>query len=470
MLGKLLHRGPSASAVYADDRAILGARCPRTNRGPPIAMGDGAAAASDSYLFNKEFLRRTIVPGTDPGLSDAELFLKMYKTIGLRAFTYVDGAYAVAIVDKNRTILARDPYGIKPLYISSGKGPVAYSSEMKSQVLAGGRFIPFSPGACLVSGESVKRIVRREIPWAEDATPKTQEERLKCLFTRSVTGALFESNGANVILNGSVDSSALAAMSCKLMKKGVATASAGLEDSDELAISHKVSEHLGVDHRERVFDAEDMLELLDEAVYLAETYDYGTIRRCMPILMAARLFRNKSFVTLVSEGCDELFGGYGFLRSARGERKLRKMRVDLLNESHRTIFQGVDRMTSSVSLDCRMPFMSDEIVSFGLGLGPKDLFGPKRAHLKYILREAFDGLLPEQFVWKRHAKHGTAGLLAAEADGFISDRKFEFRTRLLGGRKVRTKEEMLYFETFRKHFPNASALAAVGFSSHPSSP
>ncbi len=466
MLRSLHHRGPAYSAVHADVSGILGARCGRNHHGPPLAESDGTAVASDSCLFNKEFLRGTIVPGTDSDASDAELFLRMYKTIGLRSFSYVDGAFVVAILDGKKTILARDPYGMKPLYISSGKGPLAYSSEMKSQMLSGSKFKPFSPGACLVSGEDVRRIIRTEIPWTDGKVLRTPEERLRDILSVSTANAIDHSKGLNILLSGGLDSSVVAAVAVKTTERRVATACVGTEDSEDLKMARKVADHLGTEHSEKVFDKEDLVDLVDEAVYWAESYDYPLIRSCLPNLIAVRLLKNKEYVTLVGEGCDELFAGYDFFKGVKNDAKLRKMRVDLLNNAHSTGFQRVDRISSSVSLDCRMPMMSDEMVSFALELGPKELFGPKRAFTKYIVRKAFEDQLPKEIAWRRKKKFsdgaGSMNLMAAEANRLVSDRRFESRSRFLGGDKVRTKEEMLYFEIFRRHFPVASAISSVG--------
>ncbi len=466
MLRRIHHRGPGSSAFYSDDKVVLGARCPGNHRGPALAVADGVAAASDSYLFNKEFLRSTIVPGAESDISDAGLFLGMYRAIGTRMFDYIDGAYAAVIIDHGKTILARDPYGLKPLYISTGSGPVVYSSEMKSQMLTGGKFVPFPPEAYLVSGERPRRIVLREIPWANGHVPKVPEERLRTYLTTSVDNCLSGASEANILLSGGIDSSVIAAVAAE-NAKSISTACVGTSESEDLRMARKVAEYLGTNHRERVFGKEEMLRILDDVIYAVESFDYPLIRSCIPNMMAVGLFKDKRSFTLCGEGGDELFAGYEFLRTMKSEAALRKARVNLLYNSHRTGFQRVDRITSSASLDCRMPMMSGEMVSFGLGLGLKELFGPKRAHAKYVLRKAFEKALPTDVIWRRKQKFsegaGSAHIMAAEAQRIVSDHRFEARAKLLGGKDVRTKEEMWYYQIFREKFPNASALSSVGF-------
>jgi len=465
MLTVLHHRGPDRTSVYQDDTGVLGGRCSRSHPGPPIATREGLAVVSDSYLFNREFLRRTIVPDAEPDASDAELLLRIYRAIGTRMLGYIDGAFAIAILDGKRTILARDQYGIKPLYISSAKDRTVYSSEMKSQILCGSSFKPFPPGTFLSCGERPQKIVPREIPWANGPTPKTAEERLRSILTQSVSSSQSATGGFNVFLSGGIDSSVVAAAATQVTEK-VKTVCVGTRESEDVRMARLVARELGTEHVEGVYDAEEMHEVLDEVIYWAESYDYPLIRSCVPNFMAARLFRDRNLVTLCGEGGDEIFAGYDFFHTVKDESELRRVRIELLQGGRSTGFQRVDRMTAAASLDGRMPLMSHEMIEFGLGLGMKDLLGPKGANSKYVLRRAYKDLLPKEIVWRRKRKFsdgaGSMNLMAAMAEKLVSDREFEMRGKLRGGKSVRTKEEMLYYEIFRRHFPSESAISSVG--------
>jgi asparagine synthase (glutamine-hydrolysing) len=473
MVARLSHRGSGRSDILSDGKAILAARSnPRESgvRRPGLARDGDLFAASDSYIFNRDFLRRTIAPKVDPGASDQELMLAMYSAIGTRMFGYIDGAFVVAIVDRGKTILARDEYGMKPLYISVSKRSGSYSSEMKSQILAGGEFVPFPPGNMFIFGEGFKKIEHREVEWSHGNLPKKAPDKFRELLVRSVDACAGERNRFNVLLSGGIDSSVVAGAAAAL-SSDIRTACVGTANSEDLKMARLVSDHLGTTHKEKVYDEVDMLKTLRKAIYYAESFDFPLIRSCIPNYMAVHLLDDTSRVTLCGEGGDEVFAGYDFLRDIKGNAALRKARADLLTSGHLTGFQRVDRMTSSASLDGRMPMMSAEIIDFGLGLPRKELIGGTISESKLVMRRAFESLLPEKVVWRRKMRFsegaGSITSLVGFAEKQISDQEFEKERKKLPKGRIRTKEELLYFRTFQDLFPSPSAISAVGFTPRP---
>jgi asparagine synthase (glutamine-hydrolysing) len=473
MLAKLQHRGPDLQDVFSSDSCTLGARSSvrrLEELAVAIAEEDSVAVASDSYMFNREFLRNTIVPSVDSNASDAQIMLGMYKTIGTRMFTYIDGAYAVAIVAGKKTILARDPYGIKPLYISGDSSRGAYSSEMKSQILAHKKFIPFPPGNVFESGKGFMKSQKTTISWAEEEPLKNHVDYLRNLVSSSVLSCVGSSPSLNVFLSGGIDSSAVAAAAREVVPK-IQTVCVGTEESEDIRAARMVARHLGTKHKEKIYSVDDLNDALESVVYYAESFDYPLIRSCVPNFIAARMFTDKSSPTLCGEGGDEIFAGYDYMAKIRRRSKLYEERRHLLETGYLTGFQRVDRMTSSSSLDGMMPFMSHRIVDFGLGLGVDELLGKKPELSKLILRKAFRDVLPSTIVWRRKRKFsdgaGSMHSLLKVAEKMVSDREFEKETRGLPKGRVRTKEELVYYRIFKKHYDSSSAVAAVGTTANP---
>lgn len=468
MLATIEHRGPDVREIFSEDLATLGAGRPErrlNERALATAEDESMAVASDSYIFNKEFLRRTIVPSMDEGVSDSKLMLGMYKAIGTRMFQYIDGAYAVAIVTGGKTILARDTYGLKPLYLSGDATRGTYSSEMKSQMLAGDKFVPFPPGRLFVSGQGFLKIQRKTISWADIGPGRNSVEHLRELVSRSVTACAAESDNLNVLLSGGIDSSVVAAAAAEAVP-GIHTACVGTEQSEDLKMARLVAEHLGTLHKERTYDVEDMMAVLDRVVYHAESFDFPLIRSCIPNYLAASSFANKHSPTLCGEGGDEIFAGYDYMGKFRSLTRLTEERKALLDSGHLTGFQRVDRMTSCASLDGRMPLMSHRIVDFGLGLEMRELVGKSPGQSKLVLRKAFRDALPKPVVWRRKQKFsdgaGSMRSLVQVAEKMITDKEFVKETKSLPKGRVRTKEELLYFRVFKKFYDSPSAIDAVG--------
>jgi len=135
MVERISHRGPDRKDMIEDDGLAIAARKPRPSpkgAARAIVEGEGVAVASDSYLFNSELLKELFLEDSEEDAGDADLLMNMYNAVGTKMFGYLDGAFAIAISDNGRLVLARDRYGLKPMYISGGVREGTFSSEIKS--------------------------------------------------------------------------------------------------------------------------------------------------------------------------------------------------------------------------------------------------------------------------------------------------------------------------------------------------
>lgn len=469
MLERIKHRGPGRKAFHEDDRVTIGGVA--AGRGPAVAVDHGVAAAGDIALFNVKELAAKYLDDEGGEPNDNELLLRMYLDLGTGMFRLLKGGFAIAVSDRGRVVLARDQYGLKPLYISKGCRQGAFSSEIKSQVLHGEEFDPFPPGKVFVAGKGFASAGTRPQGTSRGlrGTAATSK-RVREAVVRAVESVRSQDDNFNILLSGGLDSSVVAA-SAALVAGRLETACVGTEGSIDMPMASRVAEMIGSTHRERTYGVDDMLEILDDVTYHAETFDMPLVRSCIPNLMATRMFQGSGRVTLCGEGGDEVFAGYDFLREVRGDEALRRERLLLLRGGHTTGFQRVDRMMAASSLDGRMPLMAPEVVSIGLSLGRRQLIGPKPADSKLALKKAFKDMLPASVIARRKRRFsdgaGSIHALAEIADEMITDRDFEKERAALPKGRIRTKEELLYFRSFSKHFDSPSAIAAVGFTPRP---
>jgi asparagine synthase (glutamine-hydrolysing) len=473
MLNELRHRGPDGSRTVSHDRAVLGANIlsAGAQRGSaPIAESDGVAVASDSCIFNRDFLKEEFMDDVEGEVSDPELILSMYEQMGTDLFGYLDGSYAISIVDDGKTILARDRYGLKPLYLSGGVRKGVYSSEIKSQILADGEFVQFPNGKYLVRNKGFFAI-RQKKAGQRITKRRSQAKTLRELIVSGVQSCSEGDERLNILLSGGIDSSVVAS-AASLVSDDIKSVCVGVEGGADLDMARAVADELETDHVEFTYDVDQMLEILDNVTYAAETFDYPLIRSCIPNYMATHMFEDRSRITLCGEGGDEIFAGYDYMRDIKGEEKLRQERMKLLRTGYNTGFQRVDRMTASASLDGRMPLMTRAVIEYGLSANRRALIGPKLEQSKLLLRRSFEDLLPNKVMKRKKQRFsdgaGSIHALVEISESIITDREFEREQKKLPRNRIRTKEELLYYRSFREHFGDSeSVLNAVGFTPRP---
>jgi len=472
MMGRIRHRGPDISRTHAGDRLALGA-CAlaprRRGRTQPLAEDGGLAVACDSYMFNRAQLKERFAPDLEDGFTDAQLLLRMYQSQGTRAFNYIDGAFAAAVVDGGKMVLARDRYGIKPLYLSGGMRAGSFSSEMKSQIVAKDDFVPFPPGKVMRQGKGLYPIRPARLHHEARGRKESPHRCLRRLLVESVSECSEGLPNLNVLLSGGIDSSAVAAAAAQVAPR-LDTVCVGFPGGVDIDMARKVAENLGTSHKEGMYTVEEMLESLEDVIYASETFDFPLVRSCIPNFLATSMFRGPTRVTLCGEGGDEIFAGYDYMRDITDEAKLSSERRNLLRTGWKTGFQRVDRMNAYASLDGRMPLMEGRVIDLGLQLGWKDL-GRSPNRCKLALRKAFEDVLPEEVMRRRKQRFsdgaGSMHALVKVSEQLISDKEFEKERRGLPRNRIRTKEELLYYRIFEKHFPSPSAAAAVGLTPRP---
>jgi asparagine synthase (glutamine-hydrolysing) len=467
MLDRIRHRGSDVREIFALNGMVLGAGKDHSYMDmgqSALAIEDDLAVASDSYIFNRETLHRRFLGETEEIMTDSELVLQLYKKFGTSVFDYIDGAFSIAIVDGDELVLARDIYGLKPLYLSRDNNSGCFSSEMKSQLVTDEKFTAIPPGQFLLLGKGYFSIHPQLVNDQIISPHRDESSLLRAMIDQSVRNCTERSKGINVLLSGGLDSSVVTSAACKI-SEDVETVCVGFEDSNDLEMARLVSDFLSTDHREQVYNVDDMLKVLDEVVYISESFDMPLIRSCIPNLIAVRLFRDRKRVTLCGEGADEIFAGYDFLIDVNGSH-MYDQRRNLLYSGHLTGFQRVDRITASASLDGRMPFMDSSIVNFGMSLDKKHLVESHLGVTKMVLRYAYIDYLPPEVVQRRKMRFsdgaGSLEALVDFAENEITDREFEVESHRVPGGRIRTKEELLYYRAFAKHFENDSAMAMVG--------
>ena len=467
MLSRLRHRGQDGEMLFETDGVTIGAckhNLQKNRTSPSMVVEDDMAVAADSYLFNRDALQLNLLGRVDPEVSDSQLVLDLFKRMGISALNYLNGAFTISIIKGNELILARDRYGLKPMYISLDEEIGSYSSEMKSQYITDEDFRPFPPGTIFSTVNGFQGIIPKVVRNYLEVDNEDTSLCLRALIERSIKQCANQSQSVNILLSGGLDSSIIAAATAQHWH-GIHTLCVGVEGCEDLDMARKVAESLGTDHTERTYDVDEMVEVLEKVIYSLESFDLPLVRSSIPNYLATHAFSEKSCVTLCGEGADEIFGGYDHMVELDDE-SLRSERNSLLLSGHLTGFQRVDRMTSSASLDGRMPFMDPAIIAYGLKINAKDLVDGVHGLSKISLRRAYMGILPEEVAQRRKKRFsdGAGSIEAMQniAEHAITDVEFERERSKVPMGRIRNKEELMYYRIFKEYFDTDSCMKAVG--------
>ncbi|MBU6370530.1 MAG: asparagine synthase (glutamine-hydrolyzing) [Patescibacteria group bacterium] len=365
MTDALVHRGPDQDGYFSDASVGLGMRrlsiIDLSTGKQPIFSADGAKVIFfNGEIYNYKELRKDIekeFSWTTEG--DTEVILHLYEKYGEAMLPKLRGMFAFSIYDtKKKTIfIARDFFGIKPLYYWKQNGKIlAFSSEIKSFLEIPGfarevndaavfNYLSFQynpleetffknifklpPGHFLkISADTGAYEMRKY--WAFSfAQDKELDERTKEKVFATVKDSVEHHMIADVpvgaFLSGGIDSSIIATLMQRTLDKNmggkkVKTFTVGFDRLSEGMKSRQTSDFLGTDHTEITIGPDEYFATLPKAVWhfdepVADPSAIG-------LYFVAREARKHVTVVLSGEGADELFGGYNIYLAPFAYRRL----------------------------------------------------------------------------------------------------------------------------------------------------
>jgi asparagine synthase (glutamine-hydrolysing) len=346
MSATLVQRGPDSDGSYAEGPVGLAARrlaiIDLATGDQPIANEDGRiTVVQNGEIYNYRELRNDLERAGHrfSTSGDTEVLVHLYEEHGERFADRLRGMFAFALWDseRGRLVLARDRYGIKPLYYRAADGELAFASELRAlprgeiDLDALDAFLAFNsvpgplaifreirklqPGHVLVWEDGRIEVTRyaRPAPVAADDVRHDEEaelvEELRARLRGSVRAHLVSDVPVGVLLSGGIDSSVLAALAAEELSEPLRTFSIGFEERsfDELADARLVAERYQTDHHELVLRPDAALLL----PALADAFDEPFAdSSALPTYLVSQLAAGDVKVALSGEGGDELFGGY----------------------------------------------------------------------------------------------------------------------------------------------------------------
>ena len=492
------HRGPDWSGVYVDDGAILVherlAIVDPAGGSQPLLSSDGRLAlAVNGEIYNHKPLKAELEHAyAFQTESDCEVINALYLEDTPASFlNRLNGIFAFALWDKaqGRAIIARDPIGVVPLYWGHDReGRLRVASEMKSLVDDCADVAQFPPGHWYdtASGELVQYYQR---PWREyDAVQDVDVSatELREAFEAAVHRQLMTDVPYGVLLSGGLDSSLVAAVAARYARHRIEDGdqseawwprlhsfAIGLKDSPDLAAAKVAADMLGTVHHGFEYTFEEGLDALPEVIRHIETYDVTTIRASTPMFLLARRIKAMGVKMVLSgEGSDEVFGGYLYFHKAPDARQFHEELVRKLDALNNFDCLRANKSMMAWGVEPRVPFLDREFLDVAMRMDARHKMvhrgsdGAQRIE-KGVLRQAFEGYLPEQILWRQKEQfsdgvgYGWIDGLKAHAEVQVSDRELAAADKRFPVNPPQTKEAYFYRSVFERFYPSPAAAETV---------
>jgi len=499
---RLRHRGPDWSGCHTAEKHIMAHERLsivdlETGAQPLINFSKNIVLSVNGEIYNHKALRKELqMSGMNKSkymtASDCEIIHHLYEAHDTNFLNKLNGIFAFVLYDKkkDRFIIARDHIGIIPLYWGRDKdGALWIASELKSLHDICVTFTDFTPGHFYDS--ATDSMTKWYNPAWHDETRIPNDpldiDRLRTELENAVIRQLMSDVPYGVLLSGGLDSSIISAVAAKYCTKRIEEDSKseawwprlhsftiGLKGSPDVAAARIVADHIGTVHHEFFFTVEEGLNAYSDVIWHLETYDVTTVRAATPMYLMSRKIKAMGVKMVLSgEGADEMFGGYLYFHKCPNKEEFQKECVRKIKGLHKFDCLRANKSTAAWGVEARVPFLDTEFLKYAMeNINPQDkmcgVAATKEGRIeKWMLRKAFEHLLPEEIVWRQKEQfsdgvgYSWIDSIQDKANNMISDVELKNAKYRFSHNPPVTKEAYLIRSIFANHFPGNAAAEAV---------
>ena len=409
-------RGPDSTTYYTDRHCYLGFHRLAINglnkkSGQPLFYKNYVLICNGEIFNYKDLIiKHHLSPLTQ---SDCEVIVLLYEIMGIKCLNELDGEFSFVLYDtqaKTWTI-ARDPFGIRPLYLVQTPTQVCVSSDLASmQAFDYADCNAFSPGHYAVMKNKITQIPFYSIK------PLSKPVHSSLLYTRlceSIRKRVYNTDKpVACLLSGGLDSSLVAAIAAKYYKektgKALETVSIGLKEAEDLLYSAKVATHIQSNHTQIICTEDEFFQSIPQVIRDIESYDTTTVRASVGNWLVGKYIREHSEakVILNGDGADEVMGGYLYFHLCPSPQAFDEECRRLLKDISFFDVLRSDRCISSHGLEPRTPYLDPDFVEAYLSLDKETRFHPgSKQQEKHIIRQVIQeydpSLLPPEVLFRR---------------------------------------------------------------------
>lgn len=489
---RLRHRGPDWSGIYCGEKAIIAHERlsivdPESGGQPLFSKDKKLVLGVNGEIYNHREIRELTKDKYEYQTgSDCEVILALYQEKGINFLDDLNGIFAFCLYDEvnDAYLIGRDHIGIIPLYMGWDQNGTFYvASELKALEGFCTKIQEFPPASYLYSKDGeIKRWWNRD--WMSFENVKDNEtsvDELRQAMEDAVQRQLMSDVPYGVLLSGGLDSSVTSALAKKFSGRRVEEGGEkeawwpqlhsfviGLDGSPDLAAARKVADYIGTIHHEIHYTIQEGLDAIRDVIYHIETYDVTTIRASTPMYLLSRVIKSMGIkMVLTGEGADEIFGGYLYFHKAPNAEEFHNETLRKINKLNLYDCLRANKSLAAWGVEGRVPFLDKEFMDVAMRLNPKDKMAGNGKMEKYVVRKAFENILPESVAWRQKEQfsdgvgYGWIDTLKQIANDKVTDEMMANAHFRFPINTPRSKEEYHYRSIFAEHFPSDQAAACV---------
>ena len=343
----------------------------------------------------------------DIGGSDCEILLPLFEKLNKDIYALarsLDGVFAIVIYDGTSLYIARDPYGVRPLYYGKDAKTFCVASEIKA--LIGCTDIKPFPSGYVATYKNHELVLTKyhSIPYLKNPNYSmigVAADGVRRALDVAVRKRMMTDRPIAALLSGGLDSSLIAALvqqELLIKNKRLETFSIGFEGSPDLKYARIVADYIGSKHHEIVCTPQQFFDAIPFVIRDIECCDITTVRASVGNWLVAKAIKERSDCKVVfnGDGSDEVFGSYLYFQNAPNDMAFELECDRLLKDIHHFDVLRSDRCISSHGLEPRTPFLDKAFVAVAKSVPTK--FRKE----KLVLRKAFEErVLPPQVLWRK---------------------------------------------------------------------
>jgi len=428
---------------------------------PQLSFDAKISVTMNGEIYNHRELRAELealgIPfNTD---NDTEMLANALRAWGAGALSKLNGIYAFVAMDlrSGGFLAARDPFGVKPLYVVQRGAGFLFCSEIAPLLAVTDQddVLLLPPGHVLTRDTCVRFY---HLPY-DSAASERGPQQLDEILREAVAARLPDGLPAAALFSGGIDST-LMVHYARQHRADIPAYFVGETDGPDYRFARDYAERTSLNFQLVPFDLwkTETPSLLEQVAQASETFEPASIRPALyTYILSERVHADGFKVALCGEGADELFSGYRPLERAfaQSDAAGRFVQQQCLETMHCINLQRIDRCAMRFQLEIREPFLDTRLVQYALGMGGRDLVagGDGGPVGKQPLRAIYD-LYPESLPAgiRDRTKLGFAeAAIDAKADAWsalfeetVADNEFADGKRQFADFQIATKEEYFY--------------------------